>query len=78
MVEKHPEPVARGQRIVHEVVFEPDPVLKARVRFTHKPREALPPAAVEAFDVIDVAELAPGPSSWEAQDDEQPSEVPEE
>lgn len=70
MADKHREPVARGQRIIHEVVFEPDPVLKAKVRFVHKPDEALPPGAVEAFDVIDVAELAAGASVWEAREEE--------
>jgi hypothetical protein len=66
MGEKHPRPIARGQRIIHEVVFEPDPVLKARVRYVHKPGEALPPGAVEAFNVIDVAEVTASPSVWEA------------
>ena len=66
MGEKHPRPVARGQRIINEVVFEPDPVLKARVRFVHKPGEALPPGAVEAFNVIDVATVTDSPSVWEA------------
>ncbi|MGA0599691.1 hypothetical protein ACO2Q3_03200 [Caulobacter sp. KR2-114] len=70
MGEKHPRPVAHGQRIIHEVVFEPDPVLKARVRFVHKPGEALPPGAVEAFNVIDVAELTASPSAWEALEDD--------
>ena len=71
MAQKHSEPIARGQRIMHEVVFEPDPVLKARVRFVHKEGEkALPPGAVEAFNVIDVAEVTDGPSVWEAREDE--------
>lgn len=66
MGEKHPRPIARGQRIIHEVVFEPDPVLKAKVRFVHKPGEPLPPGAVDAFNVIDVAEVTASPSVWEA------------
>jgi hypothetical protein len=70
MAQKQSEPVARGQRIIHEVVFEPDPVLKAKVRFTHKPDEALPPGAVEAFNVIDVAELSVGASVWEVREEE--------
>ena len=70
MADKHREPIARGQRIIHEVVFEPDPVLKARVRFVHKPDEALPPGAVEAFDVTDVSELAASASVWEAREEE--------
>ncbi|MBS0410919.1 MAG: hypothetical protein JSR86_13465 [Proteobacteria bacterium] len=68
MAEQHSRRIAHGQRIINEVVFEPDPVLKARVRFVHKPGEPLPPGAVEAFNVIDVAEITDGPSVWEARE----------
>lgn len=78
MADKHREPVARGQRIIHEVVFVPDPALKARVRFVHKPDEALPPGAVGAFDVIDVVELAPGAQVGGAREEEMDEEEVEE
>ena len=73
-----PEPgIARGQRVIREVVFEPDPEMIARVRHVQRPKAPLAPqlqtdgkpyAVPDA--AIDVAEPVDEPSVWEAREEE--------
>jgi len=70
------EPVARGQRIINEVVFEADPELGARVRFVRPMRRPLlvdeHTAAPSGEDVApaqpiqDVVDVPASSSVWEA------------
>ncbi|HWA63045.1 MAG TPA: hypothetical protein VG939_16815 [Caulobacteraceae bacterium] len=71
-------PVARGQRVWREVVFEPDPELAAKVQFVYRHDGPLPPDehSVERDGVLDgdaatdAGELAASPSAWEAVEDD--------
>ena len=68
--------IDRGQRIIREVAFEPDPALAAKVRFVKPLAHRLPPdehsqaseigLADSAPQTQDVAELSDSASVWEA------------
>jgi hypothetical protein len=63
--------VDRGQRIIHEVAFEADPELAARVRFVLPVTHALPTdehreGPIPTAQPQDVAELFESASVWEA------------
>jgi hypothetical protein len=77
---KSDEPrVERGQRIIREVQFEPDPELIAKVRFVRRPA-TLPAdehtglaeaSAVSPIDAAtDAAEVPPTGSAWEAREED--------
>jgi hypothetical protein len=70
--------IARGQRVIREVVFEPDPEMVARVRHVRRPGAPLPPqlqtdgkTVAVADDAVDVAEPVETPSVWEALEEDE-------
>ena len=78
---KSDEPrVERGQRIIREVQFEPDPELAAKVRFVRRPAAPLPadeqtgPTAARVIPAIDAttdaAEVPPTGPVWEAREED--------